>query len=451
MAKTSYVPILQAYNDAVKELTKTNEWRKKAIIDLATKAFCIAQKVSNGILGRKLSIFRNDLGQFGKEVTCIVRNYSPATNKWLVAFADEGYDAMWINVFDPKYRYKKLDHPGSEPTPADLAPFSFGLNELQILSSNKTKNITCMGCIQEIKDPSKVIKCSCCSMAYHPMCLDPPVSSQEVVSEMINEGWVCGKCTECTGCNRYDIIFGCVPFHPPPKSLAVDDPYLCSACIPQYQMERYCANCGHCWDEVRYEKDQKAIERIREKRGYFHSNKKARTDHAETSKPLSQPINLQHSQGKYFDPLKLNPSLFRSGSSTWGFNEGAMLACDSCNVWVHAGCAGLTEDEYERTTSGEHPIYSKEFLCQFCTKKRSELLIKLLKQEDVMGLFAMPVTEDMAPTYRDVVKHPMDLHTMMRYAHQGRYFTYCWVRDFFELMTYNALIFNRPTSKSYSI
>mmetsp|Transcript_5992 Transcript_5992/g.8723 ORF Transcript_5992/g.8723 Transcript_5992/m.8723 type:complete len:1002 (+) Transcript_5992:503-3508(+) len=152
----------------------------------------------------------------------------------------------------------------------------------------------------------------------------------------------------------------------------------------------------------------------------------------------------------YVDPSKVDPSFFRPDSSCWGYNESAMLACDSCNLWVHAGCANLTEEEYELTTSGDHPIYANEFLCRACCKRRSELLVKSLQNEDTMGLFAMPVTEEMAPTYRDVVKNPMDLHTMMRHATEGVYFNYAWIRESFELMVHNALIFNRPNSKFWN-
>ena len=141
-----------------------------------------------------------------------------------------------------------------------------------------------------------------------------------------------------------------------------------------------------------------------------------------------------------------DPSWYHPDTSVWGFNEGAMLICDSCNLWVHAGCASLTKEEYEKTNKGEHPIYSKEFLCRKCCIGRCQSIIATLNKEDKLGLFAVPVTEQMAPTYHDIIKSPMDLQTMMERANKGEYYNYAWIREQFELMVTNALIFNRRTS-----
>lgn len=123
-----------------------------------------------------------------------------------------------------------------------------------------------------------------------------------------------------------------------------------------------------------------------------------------------------------------------------------MLVCDNCKIWVHAGCAGVSEDEYDIISNGKHAIYSKEFLCRMCCRRRCIEIIEALENEDVTGLFAVPVSEKVAPTYLDVIKHPMDLQTMKLKAEREEYLNYAWVRELFELMVANALSFNRPVS-----
>ena len=145
-------------------------------------------------------------------------------------------------------------------------------------------------------------------------------------------------------------------------------------------------------------------------------------------------------------PSLLDISWFIADSSVWGYNESAMIICESCNLWVHAKCANLTEEEYEETNAGRHPIYSNDFLCRICCKKRCRELISSLKKEDNMFLFATPVTAKMAHNYHDVIKEPMDLQTMTERASRGNYSNYAWVRESFELMVFNALTFNRAYS-----
>ena len=67
----------------------------------------------------------------------------------------------------------------------------------------------------------------------------------------------------------------------------------------------------------------------------------------------------------------------------------------------------------------------------------------MLKKEDKMFLFAAPVTEQMAPTYHDVIKKPMDLETMEKKLKTQSHKNYAWIREDFELMVLNALTFNR--------
>ena len=58
----------------------------------------------------------------------------------------------------------------------------------------------------------------------------------------------------------------------------------------------------------------------------------------------------------------------------------------------------------------------------------------------------MPVSEKIVPNYRDIIKEPMDLHTMLEKSESDEYLNYAWVREMFELMVFNALTFNRYVS-----
>lgn len=144
--------------------------------------------------------------------------------------------------------------------------------------------------------------------------------------------------------------------------------------------------------------------------------------------------------------VPVDPCLFYPETSEWGYTEDEMLVCDSCDLWVHAGCSGMTEDEYEVTSSGEHPIYSKEYLCRVCCRQRCREIIAELQKEDKTMLFALPVSEKIVPNYHDIIKEPMDLHTMLEKAESEEYLNYAWVREMFELMVLNALTFNRYVS-----
>jgi hypothetical protein len=69
-----------------------------------------------------------------------------------------------------------------------------------------------------------------------------------------------------------------------------------------------------------------------------------------------------------------------------------------------------------------------------------------------MSLFAMPVTEDVAPNYKDVITNPMDLHTLSVKFRNNEFSlaSYVWVKEMFELMVYNAMVYNAPNSKYWN-
>ena len=67
---------------------------------------------------------------------------------------------------------------------------------------------------------------------------------------------------------------------------------------------------------------------------------------------------------------KVDPSWFYPETSEGGYTEVEMLVYDSRKIRVHESCAEIMEDEYNLTSDGKHPIYSKEFLCRVCCRRR---------------------------------------------------------------------------------
>lgn len=67
---------------------------------------------------------------------------------------------------------------------------------------------------------------------------------------------------------------------------------------------------------------------------------------------------------------------------------------------------------------------------------------KKVSQKDTQKIFAYPVTEDIAPGYFNVVKHPMDLSTIRTKIHDDEYQTLQQFSDDMKLMFTNCLTYN---------
>ena len=430
------------------------------------KVFHAANQVAGGYLGAKIKLFRADINYpAGSTITAHVRQYSPTVKKWLVSY--DSYPPSWINFLSKEYSHKIICKP-KQPTDIDIASFIFGLDDDD--KNFEFLHTHCMACLQKVykeeAGESEIhFKCRVCERLYHPTCLDPPITNTRIIQKFLDSGWTCDKCTPCLGCNKFDVAFGSKQQQIPP-SLALENGEklaLCSICTPLYKKDRYCPNCGQCWDDIKYEKTQKMLKRKRMKNLSEKEIQKSGDkidlnidlDNVDEIKENGSPaskgqLNSYINRNIADGSIIRDPTWFRHDSTVWGFNEASMLACDSCGLWVHAGCANLTREEYDLTNAGNHTVFSKEFLCRICCKKRCIELIKALQEEDNLQLFAFPVTEDVAPTYSDTIKNPMDLETMQYRAEKQFYFNYSWTRELFELIVLNALTFNRSHSKYWN-
>ncbi|PAA82222.1 hypothetical protein BOX15_Mlig000085g2, partial [Macrostomum lignano] len=80
------------------------------------------------------------------------------------------------------------------------------------------------------------------------------------------------------------------------------------------------------------------------------------------------------------------------------------------------------------------------------------LLIRLHKQlvrRDVNGIFAKPVTDDIAPRYSEIITNPMDLSTIRSKIDSNQYANVADFRGDFRLMCQNAMTYNTPDTIFY--
>lgn len=76
-------------------------------------------------------------------------------------------------------------------------------------------------------------------------------------------------------------------------------------------------------------------------------------------------------------------------------------------------------------------------------------LLKNLQNKDVNGFFAFPVTDNIAPGYSMIIRHPMDFSTMAEKIDAGDYVNVMEFRKDFNLMCNNAMTYNRPDTIYY--
>jgi Bromodomain/PWWP domain len=433
---------------------------------------------AHGLIGRRIQILRSDVNYpYGDTVVGTVRQYSFYQKKWLVSFTiteqqsnKTKYPAAWINLYGKEHSLRVLDkNEEVNVTNADLLPFLIGYTSYAAADRSKhppehveildLMNSRCRGCVEYLKSGTAgsnpqskdqpAIACDSCSGTFHLGCVDPPMNL-EMWQRSIRDGlaFVCARCTPCRGCYQKDVAFGSFSHPSPPTMLSLPGVSLeqgkttldlCSMCKSHYDSESFCPNCAHTWDDKKFDLVRRQLEYgvsgRKRKGGIFVGDVGSQLFFGAFDGDDNLPVEV-----------KVGPEVFYPESSEWGYKEDEMMVCDDCNVWVHAGCAGVDEDTYETISDGEHPIYSKEFLCRMCCRKRCQNLIRALQQEDKTMLFANAVSEKIVPNYHDIIKEPIDLQTMLEKAEREEYLNYAWVRENFELMVANALTFNRYVS-----
>ena len=453
---------------AIEEERAIQHCRNEAARFFAQKAFEMCNnKGGERLLGNRIRIWRDDVNYpYGDTVAGRVRQYSESLKKWLVSYemsdkVRKKYDSSWINLKSKEHKLRVLQKANSEElSDIDILPFLKGFKYTGDKSSateddadeNMNALVTkcCSGCGDYWKNNETRITCTVCKCSYHLGCCDPPLTKEAYQKIKYGEenSFVCSKCVTCVGCYQKDITFGSHR-RSVPKALSFPegkDLNLCSMCTHYYEEEQFCPNCAHSWDDDRFQQAQRQIrwqqQHRPKKRGRKRKSEVDDTASTADFHSFTSPATIQN-EDPFPKDATVNPAWYYPETSKWGYTEVDMLTCDNCSLWVHAGCAGLNEDEYDLTSSGDHPIYSTEFLCRACCRQRSSQIIYKMQQEDKLLIFADPVTDQVAPTYLDVIKQPMDLQTILIKAERDEYRNYAWVRELFELMVLNALTFNR--------
>lgn len=457
----------KAFQLACEEFHRIRKARNEAALFYAERAFRFAQNKGAGLVGKRIQVYRNDVNYpAGDLVRGKVRKYSVVQKKWLVSFeiskqTHKKYEPAWINLKGRGSHLKVLDEKKVIVDNEALIPFLVGYighekrddqdeNERLIMNLLHDR---CRGCVECFRKEEVPIRCEKCNAPYHLGCLDPPLLLEQY-QRYLKDGsvFICPTCKQCRGCYQRDVAFGSHPLEKIPTNLSFppgESLDVCSTCRECYSQTQYCPNCAHTWDDSRYYEVRKQLEWSGNSEGRKRKTATAGLD------SLIEDSNFPVKFGSYTGDnslptgARVHPSCYHVETTQWGYTEVEMLVCDGCHVWVHAGCAGISEEEYDATSERSHPIYSKEFLCRQCCRARCKKLIEAMQQEDTSLLFAEPVNERVAPNYRDVIKTPIDLKTMMKKAEGDDYLNYAWVRDDFELMVYNALTFNRFVSISW--
>lgn len=89
------------------------------------------------------------------------------------------------------------------------------------------------------------------------------------------------------------------------------------------------------------------------------------------------------------------------------------------------------------------PLQGNEYLCPKCRIHISTDVVDNLYDADVTQIFGEPVSLQVAKTYYEIIRNPMDLSTMYQKANSGIYKSLQSLRDDFELMCLNAITFNK--------
>lgn len=509
----------KAIAQAQLEELQLQHYQNQAARHLARKAIAMADQThatgssAARYIGKRIKLFSSDINYpGGATIVGVVRQYSSFQKKWLISFElphklKHKMSGAWINLLSKDCSLTLLQNDSDkprrktdeiDPTDIDFVPFLFGFKfqvkkkpeapvpkkkgktkeevvaatvkapqekdevELQLIADARLDEVLkerCRGCV-DIWSGDHTVTCADCKGFYHLGCVDPPISIEafQRMNKGGVEGWKCPKCTLCLGCYQKDVAFGCHPVHPMPPTISFppgETLNLCSMCVKAYDADKYCPNCAHSWDDIKYQKVLEQLEaegvgppEVIKQRRLGESDGPA-SDLLDSPPSIAKgmPPNTPFANGTLMNGARVDPAWYHAENNLWGYTEGDMLVCDSCDLWIHAGCGGLSQEEYEETSEGNHSIYSKEFLCRVCCRKRCVELIERLQREDIMMLFAVPVTEKVAPNYSDVIKQPMDLQTMLVKAQKLEYLNYGWVRDDFALMVLNALSFNRFYTK----
>lgn len=363
----------------------------------------------------------NDRATFSAKCVGTIANYSQATEEHLVIFDEEMLQPQWLvsrneemdvtlgRESDQQGAWERYQ--GSILDPNNC--FLCGAGELQLSeeirqveeptqledSARPVRKIIPKSTFGEIKTQiTQFLKCSRCSHYFHDYCMP---SSQKNIDLQINGEILCCKCVKCFGCTEMLINKGMMMWNLNKVHRLAPD-----VKVP------YCGDCIH---------------------GYKHQKDFC---------PICLKLYEANDYGENKD-LQISQELATVAVEAAIVEDDKMVQCNECSRWVHALCEGIDQSQYEAMTLGTHPVWGDEYLCPICRVDISMAVINALQAEDKLCIFGEPVTEVMAKNYFDIIRNPMDLSTMKDKANRGLYKSLQSLRQDFELMCLNAVVFNK--------
>lgn len=266
----------------------------------------------------------------------------------------------------------------------------------------------------------KLEQCPSCSILCHSFCM--PSSKLGIFEARV---WKCWRCTRCEGCG----------------SSAWDKPY----CLWNLKWIGFqCPDlpiglCGDCVFRYKHAKDFCPI--------CYKLYPSEEEYYARSLKPAASEVVDEVSNN---DPRLNDGEAVSAAGAESRMDDESMVQCNECFRWVHSLCEGIDQAQYEAMTRGTHPVWGDEYLCPGCRVNIPKNVIDELSAEDVLGIFAEPVTKEVAENYFDVIRNPMDLSTMSQKASKAQYKSLQSLRQDFELMCNNALLFNKPGDEYFT-
>lgn len=367
-----------------------------------------------------------------------IAHYCPANELHFVVFDEEFVQPQWISC-------RNSDVEIIFPTSADAHVETSKTMSLA-LNGSISRGVTdvvagtscnCMVCGRDDSDAvgsknndnNKLYKCVDCYQQYHRYCFPSECASIYVTSHHTkNQLWnKCWKCVKCYGCGSdiWDkplLLYNMKKLDS--RSNADKLVYVCAHCLDRYKnLKEFCPICF-----VLYPADDGGVE---VEPGVEYAAGEAINASAagmiENSAADTNDMAIEDSGSPELLPIR----------------EDSMVQCNECSRWVHAYCEGIDQAQYEAMTLGTHPVWGDEYLCPICRINISIQVIEQLKLLDTLYIFAQPVTEKEAKNYFDIIHNPMDLSTMDKKARKGIYKSLQALRQDFELMCLNAIVFNK--------
>lgn len=322
-------------------------------------------------------------------------------------------------------------------------------------------------------------QCTCCLKKYHEGCMPDVASDQaekwrKVPRTNQSSNWKCWFCLECEECkiSAWDsklvkINIADVEFRMCSKVSEIDacEKVVCSGCAEKYSdtKKEYCPVCTKVYpsDEELVAKSRAAIA-VRSIAGLAPTVLPTFSlNHEGPSKPyffpeltgsdlqsgvgnesLSSAMQLDTDEKAQIVTQNANASIQVLDDVSDG-----MVECSECGRWVHAKCESINSDAFEAIGNCSHPIWGGEYLCPKCRFNLCDRLLRSLEERDIYGLFALPVNDDVAPGYSEMIRNPMDLSTMRGKLSTGAYKSLQTLRQDFELVCENAFKFNKHGDK----